>query len=251
MREIVVQRAASQQWHVEGEPLPLGDNLVLVERFIGLANFFDYFGIQDLSQTCAILTLGHIVIAARWRLAHGAPPGSADIDALYAETLLMMAFIDYVLEKEGDVAAVIAEPVSNTAVNPPPPEYWQAVRRVCDRHGALLVFDETAVCLGRTGRMFAFQHFDVVPDIVTLGKGLGGGVIPFAAMIARRDLDVAPEKGLGHCTHEKNPVAAALATIAVIEEDRLVERVAEMVAGLLHRLKKLQRLHAMVAMHAG
>jgi 4-aminobutyrate aminotransferase len=158
------------------------------------------------------------------------------------------AYIEYVLEKEGDVAAVIAEPVRNTAVNPPPLGYWKAVRKTCDRHGALLIFDETAVCLGRTGRMFAFENFDVVPDIVTLGKGLGGGVIPFAAMIARRDLDVAPEKGLGHYTHEKNPVAAsaALATIAVLEEERLVERAAQLGTVMLHRLKKLQEDHALV-----
>jgi 4-aminobutyrate aminotransferase len=152
------------------------------------------------------------------------------------------AYIDYVLEKEGDVGAVIAEPVRNTAVNPPPPGYWQAVRAACDRHGALLIFDETAVCLGRTGKWFAFQNFDVVPDIVTLGKGLGGGIIPFAAMIASNDLDMAPEKGLGHYTHEKNPVAAAaaLATIAVIEKERLPERANRLGAHLLGRLESMK-----------
>ena len=157
-------------------------------------------------------------------------------------------YIDYVLEKEGDVGAVIAEPVRNTAVNPPPPGYWKAVRKSCDRHGALLVFDETAVCLGRTGKMFAFQNFDVVPDIVTLGKGLGGGVIPFAAMIARTDLDVAPEKGLGHYTHEKNPVAAAaaLAAIAVIEEENLVQRAASLGRQVLERLAAMKRDHPLV-----
>jgi 4-aminobutyrate aminotransferase len=151
-------------------------------------------------------------------------------------------YIDYVMDKEGDVGAVIAEPVRNTAVNPPPPGYWKAVRNACDRHGALLVFDETAVCLGRTGKMFAFENFDVVPDIVTLGKGLGGGVIPFAAMIARTDLDVAPEKGLGHYTHEKNPVAAAagLAVIAVIEEERLADRAASRGDYLLGRLEQMR-----------
>ena len=158
------------------------------------------------------------------------------------------AYIDYVLEKEGDVAAVIAEPVRNTAVNPPPPGYWRAVREACDRHGALLVLDETAVCLGRTGKMFAFENFDVVPDIVTLGKGLGGGVIPFAAMIAREDLDLAPEKGLGHYTHEKNPVAAAaaLATIRVIETENLVERAAKMGTRVIERLEKMKNDHEII-----
>jgi 4-aminobutyrate aminotransferase len=157
-------------------------------------------------------------------------------------------YVDYVLGKEGDVGAVIAEPVRNTAVNPPPAGYWTAVREACDRHGALLVLDETAICLGRTGKMFAFENFDVVPDIVTLGKGLGGGVIPFAAIIARRDLDVAPEKGLGHYTHEKNPVAAAagLATIAVIEEEGLVERSADLGRHLLNRLQAMMAFHELV-----
>jgi 4-aminobutyrate aminotransferase len=158
------------------------------------------------------------------------------------------AYIDYVLEKEGDVGAVIAEPVRNTAVNPPPPGYWQAVRKACDRHGALLVLDETAVCLGRTGSMFACQTFDVIPDIVTIGKGIGGGVIPFAAIIARSDLDVAPEKGIGHYTHEKNPVAAAagLATIDIIETQNLPQRAVEMGNYALKRLQDMQNDHPLI-----
>jgi 4-aminobutyrate aminotransferase len=158
------------------------------------------------------------------------------------------AYIEYVLEKEGDVGAVIAEPVRNTAVNPPPPGYWQAVRKACDRHGALLVLDETAVCLGRTGSMFACQTFDVIPDILTIGKGIGGGVMPFAAMIARTDLDVAPHKSIGHYTHEKNPVAAAagLATIEIIESENLARRAADMGAYALKRLKDMQNDHPLI-----
>ncbi|BBO78355.1 aspartate aminotransferase family protein [Desulfosarcina widdelii] len=151
-------------------------------------------------------------------------------------------YIEYVLEKEGDVAAVIAEPIRCTAVNPPPPGYWRRVRKACDRHGALLIFDETAVCLGRTGRMFAFEHDAVVPDILVLGKGLGGGVFPLAAMVARTDLDMAPDKALGHYTHEKNPVAcaAALATIDVIQSEGLVERSARLGRCAVQRLSVLK-----------
>ncbi|MGD2097270.1 MAG: aspartate aminotransferase family protein [Desulfobacterales bacterium] len=158
------------------------------------------------------------------------------------------AYIDYVLEKEGDVGAVIAEPVRNTAVNPPPPGYWQTVRKSCDRHGAMLVLDETAVCLGRTGNMFACQTFDVIPDILTIGKGIGGGVIPLAAMIAHSDLDVAPEKGIGHYTHEKNPVAAAagLATIDIIESQDLPPRATEMGNYALKRLHDMQNDHPLI-----
>jgi 4-aminobutyrate aminotransferase len=157
-------------------------------------------------------------------------------------------YIAYVLEREGDVGAVIAEPIRNTAVNLPPPGYWQAVRGACDEHGTLLIFDETAVCLGRTGRMFACENYEVVPDILTIGKGLGGCVIPFAAMIARSDLNVAPDKSLGHYTHEKNPVACAagLATIQVIEEENLVSKAAELGKQALKQLSEIKTRHALV-----
>jgi len=152
-------------------------------------------------------------------------------------------YIDYVMDKEGDVAAVIAEPIRCTAVNPAPEGYWKRIRETCDRHGALLIFDETAVCLGRTGRMFAFQHEGVVPDILILGKGLGGGVFPLAAIVARSDLDVASEKALGHYTHEKNPVAcaAASATIDVILSGGLAERSAKLGLCAMERLSSLKQ----------
>mgnify|MGYP001816372597 FL=1 len=123
-------------------------------------------------------------------------------------------YVAYMLEKEGDIAAVIAEPIRSTPYIPKP-EYWQRIREACDRHGALLIFDEIPHALGRTGRMFTFENFGVVPDMVVIGKGLGGGVFPLAALIARESLDVAGEKALGHYTHEKSPVgcAAALATL--------------------------------------
>jgi 4-aminobutyrate aminotransferase len=152
-------------------------------------------------------------------------------------------YIDYVMAKEGDIAAVIAEPIRCTAVNPPPPGYWQYVRKACDHHGALLIFDETAVCLGRTGRMFAFEHEGVAPDILILGKGLGGGIFPLAAIVARTDLDVAPDKALGHYTHEKNPpaCAAALAAIDVILSEGLLERSAELGRHAMTRLSALKK----------
>ncbi|GAB7024434.1 (R)-1-hydroxy-2-aminoethylphosphonate ammonia-lyase [Salidesulfovibrio brasiliensis] len=157
-------------------------------------------------------------------------------------------YIDYVLEKEGDVACVLAEPVRCTTVNPPPEGYWQLVREACDRHGVLLVFDETAVCLGRTGTMYAFENFGVVPDIVTLGKGLGGGVFPLAAVVARRGLDCAGDVALGHYTHEKSPVACAagLAAIEYIEEHDLLVRARELGARTLDSLNALKRRHPLV-----
>ena len=146
--------------------------------------------------------------------------------------------VDYVLEREGDVAAVIGEPM-RAVPHVPPPGFWRAVREACDRHGALLILDEIPTGLGKTGRMFACEHDDVVPDIVTLGKALGGGVLPIAACLARPGLDVGGDFAIGHYTHEKNPVtaAAALATLEVIEEEGLVERAADLGAHALARLR--------------
>jgi len=153
-------------------------------------------------------------------------------------------YIEYVLEKEGDVAAVIAETVRSTPTIPSP-EFWRTVRRSCDRHGALLILDEIPTALGRTGAMFACEHYGVVPDMLVLGKGLGGGIMPLAALIAREGLDVASERALGHYTHEKNPVAcaAALATIQYIEEHGLIARARDL------GRHALDRLHAMKARH--
>lgn len=133
--------------------------------------------------------------------------------------------VDYVLEREGDVAAVIAEPM-RAVPYVPPPGFWKAVREACNRHGALLILDEIPTGLGKTGRMFAFEHDEVIPDIVTLGKALGGGILPIAACIARRDLDVCGDFAIGHYTHEKNPVTAraALTTLEIIEDEGLVDR---------------------------
>src|SRR5215467_5971531 len=131
-------------------------------------------------------------------------------------------YIEYVLEREGDVAAVVAETVRCTPFIPPL-DYWKRIRAACDKHGTLLILDEIPIGLGRIGRLFAFEHYDIVPDILVLGKGLGGGIFPLAAMLAREGLNVAQDKALGHYTHEKNPVAcaAALATLQVIEEEKL------------------------------
>jgi 4-aminobutyrate aminotransferase len=162
-------------------------------------------------------------------------------------TMQCARYVEYVLEKEGDVAAVIAETVRSTPYIPPP-EYWQTIRAACDRHGALLILDEIPHCLGRTGKMFTCQHYDVVPDMLVIGKGLGGGVFPLAALIARKDLDVAPERALGHYTHEKNPVACAagLATIDCIEKDGLLENARVLGEHALKRLAAMTRKYSII-----
>jgi 4-aminobutyrate aminotransferase len=158
-------------------------------------------------------------------------------------------YIEYILDREQDIGAVVIETIRCTDVQIPPPEYYRIIRRACDRHGTLLILDEIPICLGRTGTMFAFQHYDVVPDMVVLGKGLGGGVFPMAALVARGDLDVAGDRALGHYTHEKSSVgcAAALATLEVIEDERLLQRSRDLGARALERLRELKRQHPLVA----
>jgi len=155
--------------------------------------------------------------------------------------------VDYVLGREGDVAAVIAEP-ARAVPYLPPPGFWKLVRAACDRHGAKLIFDEIPTGLGKTGRMFACDHDGVVPDLLVMGKALGGGILPIAAVLARTELDVGGAWAFGHYTHEKNPVTAraALTTIEIIEEEGLVENAARVGAFALERLAALRDRHACI-----
>jgi len=157
-------------------------------------------------------------------------------------------YLDYVLGMQGDVAALIAEPMRWTTVEPPPPGYWKKVRELCDRHGVLLIFDEIPSAIGRTGKMFVCEHFDVVPDMLVIGKGLGGGVFPMAALIVRGSLDIVGDRALGHYTHEKSSVgcAAALATLDCLTEERLIEASAELGAHALARLEPMRERYPII-----
>ena len=178
------------------------------------------------------------------------PYGYADIDGqpdLETCRMTCASFVRYVLEKEGDVAAVIAEPM-RAVPYVPPPGFWREVRKACDDHGALLIFDEIPTGLGRTGRMFSCEHFDVAPDILVTGKSLGGGVLPIAAVVARPELDVANDYAIGHYTHEKNPVLAraALTTIEIIEDEGLVENASQVGAYARARLADMRARHPLI-----
>lgn len=123
-----------------------------------------------------------------------------------------------------EIAALVTEPIFyNSTV--PSAFYWQEVKRLCEKHELLLIFDEIYTAFGRTGKMFACEHF-VTPDILVVGKGFGGGVVPFAGIIGRDDLNVLSEKSIGHFTHEKNPLCSAVAksVIDYIEDYHLVEK---------------------------
>jgi len=178
----------------------------------------------------------HVAPFACYRCPYGYKDkdGGPDLDVC---NMTCANMVRYVLEKERDVAAVIAEPV-RAIPYVPPKGFWQEVRKACDEIGALLIFDEIPNGLGKTGKMFVSEHFDVVPDIVCIGKSLGGGMLPIAAMICKPELDVMADKALGHYTHEKNPVTsrAALTTLEIIEDENLVENAAKIGAYAKERL---------------
>lgn len=150
-------------------------------------------------------------------------------------------FVRYVLEKEGDVAAVIAEP-ARAVPYIPPDGFWQSVKQACHDHGTLLIFDEIPTGLGKTGEMFACDHDAVAPDILVMGKALGGGIIPLAAVITTPELDIGGEFAFGHYTHEKNPVSAiaGLTTIRVIEDEGLVANAKLLGNRAITRLRDMQ-----------
>jgi 4-aminobutyrate aminotransferase len=188
----------------------------------------------------------HVAPFACYRCPYGYPDrdGGPQLEIC---RLRCATFIRYVLEKEQDVAAVIAEPIRAVPYLPPP-GFWQEVRAACDAHGALLIFDEIPNGLGKTGRMFACEHVGVTPDILVLGKALGGGVLPVAALLTRPEFDVLGDYALGHYTHEKNPVLAraALTTIEIIENEGLVENAARVGAHALARLRDLGARHPLI-----
>ena len=146
--------------------------------------------------------------------------------------------VDYTLGRETDTAALIAEPMRAVPVVPPA-GYWTKVAESCKSRETLLIMDEIPTGLGKTGRFFAYDHDGITPDIITLGKALGGGVLPIAAVIARADLDVAGDFAIGHYTHEKNPVTAraALTTLDIIEDEGLTERAARLGTAAMDRLR--------------
>ena len=143
---------------------------------------------------------------------------------------IYVALIRQIFENEGDVGALIAETIRDTDVQIPVTGFWQKVRKLCDEFEVTLILDEIPISLGRTGKFFAFEHYGIVPDIVTIGKGLGGGVFPMAAILTSEKYNTVAKNSIGHFTHEKSPVgsAAALAVLKVIEHENLLARAQEL-----------------------
>ncbi len=155
--------------------------------------------------------------------------------------------IRYILEKEGDIGAVIAEP-TRAVPYIADPGFWSKVKKACHDNGALLIFDEIPTGLGKTGKMFSCEHDEVEPDILVLGKALGGGMLPIASVICQPELDVAGHFAIGHYTHEKNPVTAraALTTIQIIEDENLVDNAARIGDQALINLQEMQKRHPLI-----
>lgn len=136
--------------------------------------------------------------------------------------------LEYVFAKEGDIGAFVAETVRNTDVQLPSLGFWKEARALCDKYEVVLILDEIPIALGRTGKMFAFEHYDIEPDILCLGKGLGGGIFPQACIVTRDRYNTFPDISLGHYTHEKSPLGAmaALTTLEIIEDEKILHKVA-------------------------
>lgn len=165
-------------------------------------------------------------------------------------TCLEVGFDMVDAQSTGSLAALIAEPVeSSGGVVVPPDGYWQQVKQQCEARGMLLIFDEAQTAFGRLGRDFAFQHFGVEPDILTLSKTLGGG-LPLAATVVSDEIEAdCHAKGFIHPTsHVSDPLPAhaALAVLDVLAEEGLNDRALVMGDYLAAGLRELQDRHEII-----
>jgi ornithine--oxo-acid transaminase len=155
--------------------------------------------------------------------------------------------------REQDVAAFLVEPIQGREVALPPEGYLRDAQELCRRYGTLFVADEIQTGLGRTGRWFALEHWGLQPDFVLVGKALSGGYMPVAAMVTTREIYQRAvgelERSYVHqSTYGRNrlSMAAGLATLRVIERDRLIERARHTGELLRHGLAELQARHELV-----
>jgi acetylornithine/N-succinyldiaminopimelate aminotransferase len=158
-----------------------------------------------------------------------------DIDALQE------AFTD-------EVAAVMIEPIQGEGgIHPATPEYMHAIRELCDAHGAMMILDEVQTGMGRTGRWFGYQHYDVVPDILTLAKALGGGVA-IGAMMARPQVAASLVPGTHASTFGGNPLACAagVAVVEAIESEHLLENATAMGEYAVEKINQLKAKYPLI-----
>ncbi len=231
----------------------------------------------------ARLVTGRQKIIARYRSYHGATAGSATLTGdprrFGAEpgipgicrvldpyryrcsfcqthpacTMQCLRHVEEVIEYEGpqNIAAVIMETVTGTnGIIIPPDGYLQGLRALCDRHGILLILDEVMSGFGRTGKWFAAEHWQVVPDIMTIAKGLTSSYLPLGGVLMREKVASYFEDHLfyGGLTYNSHPMscAAAIATLQVYVEDRLIENAERLGRVLSRELERLKQKHPSV-----
>ncbi len=169
--------------------------------------------------------------------------GTENVDAL-------ITFMEqYIAEGTvGKVAAVILEPIQGWAGSViPSDDYFSKMRAFCDKHNILLFADEVLTCMGRTGKMFCMEHWDVVPDVMTLGKSFGNG-FPVTAVLARERFADDFEKISASTSYGGNPMAcaAALASIEVIEEENLLDNATMLGEYFAERMAKMKEDHPII-----
>lgn len=190
-------------------------------------------------------TLGSLSVMGRAKYRKGYEPLLPGVEFVaYGDSAAAASAID------SDTACMIVEPIQGEGgIIVPPDGYLQDLRQACDRHGAVLIFDEVQTGLGRTGKMFACEYDGVSPDIMTLAKALGGGVMPLGAVVGTEAIweAVYGQNPLSHTsTFGGNPLACAagLAAIRTIEDEGLVERSREMGAVLQDGLQAVAAKHS-------
>ncbi|MCK5254513.1 MAG: aspartate aminotransferase family protein [Deltaproteobacteria bacterium] len=144
--------------------------------------------------------------------------------------------------------AVMVEPIQGEGgVNCPSPDYLKNLRDICDRHGLLLIFDEVQVGMGRTGKLFAYQHYGVEPDIMTLAKAMAGGM-PAGAMLAKEEIASSFSRGTHASTFGGNPLssAAGIATMEALIQDKILENCQEMGEYFYSKLLSLKEKHSFI-----
>jgi len=228
-RQVQVERGRPSKWKVIGRRPAYHGSTLAALSLTSRSHYRDLYG--------PLLT-PFPLIPAPDRYRH---PGCAACtgDALEAEILA---------QGSDTVAAFLLEPIvaSSAGAMVPEPGYLERVRAICTRHDVLLIADEIACGMGRTGRWFAFEHSGAVPDVLVLGKGLAGGLAPLSALVARREIVELLARTRGAFVHAQtfshSPVlcAAGLANVRYLKEHGLVERCARMERPFLARLERLR-----------
>ncbi len=152
-----------------------------------------------------------------------------------------------------DVAAFVIEPVQGKGCKSPKTDFYQQAQKLCRKFGTLFIVDEIQTGLGRTGRMFGFEHWNLEPDIITLAKTLSGGYVPCGAIVARREIYQKTFSRMDRCvvhstTFGRNNLAMAcgLAALEIIDDEKLVENSARMGALLMERIDALRAKHSFI-----